>query len=166
MFPQVRVIKLYRHALRLCSTENLSDEVSATPLLESIIGSFLLRAHVSHYENDELFALHASFHWKFIYDVILFIQPDTFWRELGVIWCCYFAFSSKSCCHDRPFSYHLITSWFSNHLSYYNTAMEHELQMPHCDWRPGFWSERPLFGNVESLWLQINYQGAIGNETS
>ncbi|KAA0197898.1 Calcineurin-binding protein cabin-1, partial [Fasciolopsis buskii] len=42
---EVRVIKLYRHALRLCSTENLSDEVSATPLLESIIGSFLLRAH-------------------------------------------------------------------------------------------------------------------------
>ncbi|THD21384.1 hypothetical protein D915_008014 [Fasciola hepatica] len=41
----VRVIKLYRHALRLCSTDNPSDEVSATPLLESIIGSFLLRTH-------------------------------------------------------------------------------------------------------------------------
>ncbi|CAL8084573.1 unnamed protein product [Calicophoron daubneyi] len=41
---EVRVIKLYRHALHLCSSGIPEDELSAKPLLESIGGSFLLKS--------------------------------------------------------------------------------------------------------------------------
>ncbi|TGZ59461.1 hypothetical protein CRM22_009060, partial [Opisthorchis felineus] len=41
---EVRLIKLYQHALRLCSSGSTADEFSAKPLLESIVGSFLLKS--------------------------------------------------------------------------------------------------------------------------
>ncbi|KAF7257723.1 hypothetical protein EG68_06301 [Paragonimus skrjabini miyazakii] len=41
---EVRIMKLYQHALRLCSSGCVQTELTAKPLLESIVGSFLLKS--------------------------------------------------------------------------------------------------------------------------
>ncbi|KAF6768732.1 hypothetical protein AHF37_08280 [Paragonimus kellicotti] len=41
---EVRIMKLYQHALRLCSSGCVQSELTAKPLLESIVGSFLLKS--------------------------------------------------------------------------------------------------------------------------
>ncbi|CAH8620505.1 unnamed protein product [Dicrocoelium dendriticum] len=41
---EVRIIKLYKHALRLCSSGGAEDRLAAKPLLESIVGSPLLKS--------------------------------------------------------------------------------------------------------------------------
>ncbi|KAA3682079.1 calcineurin-binding protein cabin-1, partial [Paragonimus westermani] len=44
LLAQVRIMKLYQHALRLCSSGCVQTELTAKPLLESIVGSFLLKS--------------------------------------------------------------------------------------------------------------------------